>query len=130
MMGCGDEEDEEEEASGPEVEAEVTGHVKEIAIDCVMGKIKAFVKKGVMKVAMAAIKKVGDSGNTAVTMGASTFWKWLVAIGKGVKFVVNTLAPTLDFFKARGGLVEHQRPRSLSKKAKMIGAHTNNETPT
>lgn len=105
MMGCGDEEGEEEESDL--FDTEEAGSAKDVATDAAIGCILKYAKKflgdKIVKAGQDAMKKVADAGAGIMSGGASTFWKFLVAIGKGVKFVVSTLAPALQFFKNRGG---------------------------
>tara|TARA_Y100001963_G_C6792869_1_gene456696 strand:- start:1711 stop:2613 length:903 start_codon:yes stop_codon:yes gene_type:complete len=112
LMGCGDEEGGEE--SG-EFDSEVAGSIKDTISDCLLGKATEFLKDQATKLAGDSINKLKDAGASIMSGGISTFWKWLVAFGKGVKFVVNSLDDSLEFFKKRGGLSVDEGRTSLAR---------------
>ena len=100
FFGCGGEDEEGPAGAVPET----AGSAQEVATDCFLNVAKKFLKDKAQELFGGALKKLADEGAAIVTGGVTKFWGWLVAIAKGVKFVVASLAPVLKFFKSRGGL--------------------------
>jgi len=110
FVGCGGEEDEETDGDGDGIPDLEEGRAKKvagaIAKECFLPLATKFLKDQAKALFGGALKSLAEEGAGMVTGGVATFWKWLKKIAKGVKFVVSSLASTLEMFKSRGGLAE------------------------